>query len=258
MVRNSLLAALLVAALVPVTMWAQNSQAKTPSFINPKILGSANQRNGNPATAPSYCNPCLFYGGDWDPNSSVWVAYANWDTTALGQATVYVPFLVPTGKTWTVTGLFTNDLALNISGIDPQTAAWAITSGVSKGIGGTTVASGTAAATFNPTGRNYQNTYYEYTTLVNIPAVTLQSGIYWLSVVPPCTNSSDSACGSAAYYITDSTSRTNEVGNPEPAHRSFTNSATFGYNYINLCSPTEGYFPPSCSVMSGGVIGTSN
>lgn len=256
MVRNSLLAALLIAALVPVTMFAQNSRTKAPSYINPKVLGTSGQRNGNPSVLPSYCNPCLAYGGDWDPNSSSWVAYANWNTTALGQATVYVPFVVPAGHNWTVTGLFTNNLALNINGIDPQTAAWSISSGISSGNGGTTVASGTAAATFNSTGRNYQNTYYEYTALVNIPAVVLPAGTYWLSVVPPCTNSGDSACSSAAYYITDSTSRTNAGGPPEPAHQSFTNSATFGYDYINLCSPQEGYFPPSCSVMSAGVIGT--
>jgi hypothetical protein len=256
--RNSLFAVLLVAALVPVSLWAQGTQVKAPAYINSKILGDFHQKNGNPDILPSYCNPCLFYGGDWDPNSSVWVAYANWDTIALGQATVYVPFVVPAGHTWTVTGLFTNNLALNINTIDPATAAWSISSGVSKGNPGTTIASGTAAATFNPTGRNYQNTYYEYTALVNIPAVPLQGGTYWLSVVPPCTNSNDASCGSAAYYITDSTSRTNAGGPPEPAHRSFTNAPNFGFNYINLCSPEEGYYPPSCSVMSAGVLGTHN
>ena len=254
MVQKLLLAAALIAALTLPAL-AQNGKSARP-YVDAKILGGTG-RNGNPPTVPSYCNPCLFYGGDWDPNSSVWVAYANWNTTALGTATVYVPFVVPAGHTWTVTGLFTNDLALNISAIDPPQAAWSISYGVYKGSGGTVVASGTDSATFNPTGRNYQNTYFEYTTLVNLSSpVVLSAGTYWLSVVPPCTNGNDSLCGGAAYYITDSTSKTNESGPPEPVHRSFTNAPNFGYDYINLCSPDEGYFPPSCSVMSAGVLGT--
>jgi hypothetical protein len=257
MVTKMLFAAALIAGLILPAV-AQNGKAKP--FIDRQILGgNSNTRNGNPPTVPSYCNPCLSYGGDWDPNSTAWVAYANWNTTGLGTATAYIPFIVPAGKTWTVTGLFTNDLALNATSIDPPSAAWSISSGVSKGVGGTTIASGTDSASFNPTGRNYQNLYFEYTTLVTLSSpVVLTEGTYWLSVVPPCTNGNDSQCGSAAYYITDSTSKTNEAGPPEPVHRSFTFSSTFGYDYLNLCSPTEGYLPPSCSVMSAGVLGTHN
>jgi hypothetical protein len=39
------------------------------------------QTKGGPPTAPKYCKPCLFYGGDTDTSSQDWAAWANEDNT---------------------------------------------------------------------------------------------------------------------------------------------------------------------------------
>ena len=220
--------------------------------INRGVLGDNGSRSGNPATPPSYCDPCLFYAGDWDPNSS-WVAYFAGTNTAGYDAQVYVPFTVPSGQQWKVNGMFTNSLALNIDKTDPNTSPWEIRSGVSEGNGGTVVASGSANSKFTATGRNFQNTYFEYNDRVKIPVVTLQAGSYWMAVTPQCTNTGDSACSSAFYYINDTISGTNRVGPPEPANQSYHNGAVFGFNFTNVCN--EGYPPPACSRMSAGLSG---
>ncbi len=251
MLKNILLAAALTLVLLPLSVFAQ---AAHPTLSPSR---TSNDSYVSPLTAPTYCNPCLFYGGDWDPTASNWVAYINLNTTALGQATNYVPFTVPSGQTWSIGGMFTNNLAVNISKLDPAKADWSIVSGISEGVGGTTIASGTSHASFTPTGRVFMNggtTYTEYTVLVKFtPLVTVPSGSYWMSVVPECTNSGDSACGSAEYFNTDSTSKTNAFGPPEPRNMTFANWATGGLNYTNVCN--EGYPPPSCTTMSAGILG---
>jgi hypothetical protein len=249
MVKKILCLVLLVTVAFGLSAVAQTSA------INRATLGDNHSKSGNPPTPPTYCNPCLMYAGDWDPNSS-WVAYFNGTDTAPLDAAVYVPFVVPAGHTWKVNGLFTNNLALNIAQTDPNVSPWSISQGISEGNGGTVVASGSARSRFTATGRNYQNTYFEYTDQVVFPAVTLSSGTYWLTVVPQCTNTNDSACSSAYYYINDTIPRTNHFGPAEPINQSYTNSSSFGYNYTNVCN--EGYPPPACSVMSAGVTGRSH
>jgi len=251
MSKNILLAAALTLVLLPLSVFAQGAH----STLSP--TRTSNDTYRSPLTAPTYCNPCLFYGGDWDPTASNWVAYINLNTTGLGQATNYVPFQVPSGQTWTVSGGFSNNLAVNIAKIDPANGDWSIVSGISEGVAGTTIASGKSRATFTPTGRMFSNgstTYIEYTVKVKFnPPVSLTAGTYWMSVVPECTNSSDSACSSAEYFNTDSTSRTNAFGPPEPRNMTFANWSLGGLNYTNVCN--EGYPPPSCTTMSSGLIG---
>jgi hypothetical protein len=247
MVKKTLFAVALIAVFLPLSMMAQKATIS-------HNLGQIDPINNvNPATPPAYCSPCLFYGGDWDPNSS-WVVYANWNTTGLGVATVYVPFTVPTGQVWTVNSLFTNGLALNIADIDPHKADWSINQGISEGVSGTVVASGNTTARFTPTGRVYNGgQYVEYTTQVKIPQTQLAAGAYWFSVVPNCTNPADTACGSAAYYISDTIGGANHFGPVEPNNKTFHNAPGFGLNYTNVCN--EGYPPPACSRMSGGLAG---
>ncbi|HEY7096613.1 MAG TPA: hypothetical protein VH437_07815 [Terriglobales bacterium] len=248
MVKKAFCVVVLIACLVPASLLAQKNAS-----ISHSGLGGSNSNNVNVFTPPPYCSPCLFYGGDWDPNSS-WVAYANWNTVALGQATVYVPFTVPTGEVWTIDNMFTNNLAINFDNIDPKKADWSINSGISEGNPGTVIASGNANARFVATGRNYQNTYFEYTAQVKLsPRPQLQAGTYWFSVVPNCTNGADANCSSVAYYINDTIGGANHFGPLEPNNKTFHNAPGFGLNYTNVCN--EGYPPPACSRMSGGLGG---
>ena len=51
------------------------------------------------STAPSYCNPCFYYGGDFDPSSSIANAFTDGTTAnTIAAAEVFVPFVVPTGQ----------------------------------------------------------------------------------------------------------------------------------------------------------------
>jgi hypothetical protein len=218
-------------------------------------VGAQAQRSGGAhgLTAPIYCYPCLFYGGDFNGTSSNANGTANEDSGG-AQAATFVPFIVPAGQTWTVTGLFTNDIADGFDGIDPAQAQWSISSGVGLAQAGTVVASGTNPASFNPTGRTYE-TFNEYTTLVKFEPtgyVTLASGQYWLTVVPVCSNT-NRECDVAQYFISN-TQELNKYGPTEPGSQSYVNSSTFNLDYTPACDVISF----GCQAFSAGVLGTAS
>ncbi len=155
---------------------------------------------------PPYCEPCLFYGGDFDVNGPTPNALANQDAIENGQATVYVPFAVPPNQTWTVTGLFSNNM-LTRANLAPPQIEWSISTGISQGNAGTVIASGVAKASLTATGRSW-NGMSEYTALGLLNAdelVTLTPGHYWMTAVPVCTynEAPKFLCGGALYYMSD-------------------------------------------------------
>lgn len=206
-----------------------------------------------PNKPPSYCEPCLFYGGDLDasaPNpNGLWNGLR--DTSVPVDGEVLVPFTVPKGQIWIVTGLFTNNQS-SVSVIDPQQANWSISKDVTGGSAGHTIASGTAHASYTPTGRSFL-WYKEYTVLVKIKAVLLVPRTYWLTVVPLCTNPADSTCNLASYYESDAEDNPplNYYGPLEPNDMSYFNSAYFGYS----SAPTWGGLWNGCHRFSAGVLG---
>jgi hypothetical protein len=230
--------------------------AQNAAYIRPSDISGVGHAGTN--AAPSYCKPCLFYGGDWNSTASNWTAFGNTDDTVTGDDFQnYSPFKVK--KAATATGLFSNNLSTVGCVIDPAKALWSIHTGVATGTGGKTVASGEAAATFVATGRTYSS-YTECTAKVKIKKTKLKAGkVYWEQVTPECTNSTDSACSSSYYYETDTFDSTgtkqgsNHVGAAEPKDMSFAYSKNFSYNWVNNCA--EGYSDPSCTWMSDGVIG---
>jgi hypothetical protein len=159
-------------------------------------------REGTKPTPPAYCSPCLFYGGDFDANNPNSGILSN-SYTNFYPATTYVPFYVPPGETWTIGGLFSNDMS-TISFLDPREIKWEISSGISARNPGTKIAAGVSPATWTPTGRTWQNGYYtEYTALAHLRPeqfVTLTSGVYWMAAVPVCT---DSDCGDNRFFLSD-------------------------------------------------------
>jgi hypothetical protein len=253
-VKKTFFAAALILALIP---FANAQDAKTLTrAVTPQTLGAAKA----PATAPPYCNPCLFYGGDWPSTASNWVAFGNgneYDAGTIYNYTNYVPFKIPDGKTWTVYGLFSNNLFYNyVTGtnnfkLDPNTAEWTINQGVTTGSAGTVVASGTAPGNLNPTGRNYADIYFEYTVTAVIGRtgpVLGPGGTYWLGVAPDCT---DSSC-EEFIYNTD-TFLANGFGPAEPKCLSYQNGPTGGIDFQNDCD--AGYEKGVSAYMSAGVIG---
>jgi hypothetical protein len=208
-------------------------------------------------TAPAYCRPCLYYGGDFDPAGSNPNGLDSDQVLSTGGSyTLYLPFVVPVGQQWTVGGLFINVLS-TADLVDPAKATYSISTGVSKGNAGTTIATATGPTTYAPTGRSY-NGYTEYTLLVSTHPTVLQPGKYWLSVVARCTNPEDETCQTARYYVSDveDDPPPNHVG-IEPGNDSFLTA-----------TPLDDYYAPTwgdngvcsgfgCNRFSAGVIGTA-
>jgi len=207
------------------------------------------------STPPAYCTPCLAYSGDIDTSTSNANAFANENTQpSIGlSATTYAAVHVPSTENWEVSGLATNNMSNNGGVLDPAQATWSISTGMSSGNAGTTIASGTASATSTPTGRSDFG-LTEYTILVSIPPVHLNKGSNeFISVVPQCTNANDSACTSAEFFFSD-TDQLNAWPGAIPGHTGlgFFNSSYFGYNYAPLCTVSA----EGCQYSSYAVIGT--
>lgn len=221
------------------------------TFVIALALGSALAGSAAP------CNPCLLvYGGDFDANNPNANALADERTTSVvSGASVFVPFVVPQGKTWTVTALFGHVLSYT-NVIDPEEALWSISTGVTQGSGGTIVANGAAPAQYFPTGGQGFG-MKEYTIVATIaPAVTLAAGEYWMTIVPECTNPIDRACAAAAYYLADveDVPRHQSRGD-EPKDESYYFSGDFGYFYWPTWGSTGACQGTGCDRFSAGVIG---
>lgn len=223
--------------------WAQDASSSGPS-------------TSSVPTPPPYCHPCLFYGGDFDsknPNSN---ALQNELTTSVvsGDA-VFVPFVVPLGKTWTIFALFSNNLSYT-DVIDPKQALWSISKDMSQGSEGTVVADGAAPATYKPTGRGGFG-MREFTLLATIdPPVTLTPGEYWMKAEPECTNAGDRACAAAAYYLSDveDMPRQEAIGR-EPIDQSYYDSGIFGYFFWPTWGSSGACQGVGCDRFSVGAIG---
>jgi len=286
MVKRGLFSIALAAALIPFAQPAAaqnykgtpkptiqdygpfaNTTTKTNTTVQAEAAKSttsaATGKCGNPAGA------CLFYGGDFLDNPlgppSLPNGLAN-ETTLLTSgfpygAATWVPFTVPAGETWDVTGLFTNNFAsygvLDQGSLPTAVAAWSINEEVFPGNAGVVVDSGTSAATSTPTGRaNFGLT--EYTVQVTGLSVTLTAGSYWLSVVPICTNAANPYC-SGVFFLSDveyiNTTPANAIGPAEPLDASFLDSPYFGLSF----NPTNGALGAcggsGCDAFSAGVLG---
>jgi hypothetical protein len=214
-------------------------------------------------TPPSYCKPCLFYGGDFDPNGPSPNALWNGDDL-LAQGVVYVPFAVPPNQTWTVTGLFSNNLVTRANLAPPQ-IEWSISNGISQGNAGTVIASGITKASLAPTGRSFSG-MDEYTALGLLnqnELVTLGPGHYWMMAAPVCTFNAPPQflCGGAEYYITD----VEDVPAPHAKGFESTDESYLNwpgsYNFVEtggtsgLCDQEGG--GGGCDKFSAGLLGTA-
>jgi hypothetical protein len=222
-------------------------QLLLPAVLLVLLHASALAQNAKPPKPPHYCNPCLFYGGDYS-NIQNAQGISNEKDLLVADSQVLVPFDVPKTQRWDAIGLFTNDVS-TVGLIDPAQAVWSISTDVTQGSCGTALASGNSRATFKPTGRS-EFGLNEYTTLVKIKTVHLKPRRYWLATVPECTNTNDSSCGSARYFASEFSGKPlHPFGPPEPCNLSYFTSKTFGQN----CTLITG---KGCNRSSAGVLGT--
>lgn len=213
-------------------------------------------------TPPPYCKPCLFYGGDFDASNLAANALANGVMYKNGKAAVFVPFYVPPGQTWTITGLFSNNMA-TMSFLKPAEIQWSISTGISTGNGGTAIAKGTIPATWTPTGRSWY-IFTEYTALGYLtPSTTVtltQPGVYWMTAAPVCT---DASCGFANSNLSDveDVPAPNRKGT-QPADDSFLLIPFDGFFFAPASDPTgfcngggNGGNSSGCDKFSAGLLG---
>ncbi len=239
--KKMLFAAALMTALIPIAV-AQDSRLpraspdRQVSLQVPAHAAVLDNPTHQAQTPPKYCKPCLFYSGDFDSDASDANGLANeFDITVSTGAAVYTPFIVPKGKTWTVTGLFTNNF-LSAGLLDPVTSPYEIRKDIpaAGGSGGTLVCHGKKPATLTDDGICLQCSIHIFATKVeHIKGCRLTAGKYWLSVIPFCTNPNDSACtnGYRAFLANDDGAMAHRFGPLEPANNSFFNSAYFGANW---------------------------
>ena len=144
-----------VALVITLSLSAAASQHKTPALShhragNPAAELQDTKESPNPSV-PALCNPCLFYGGDLNPNDSNAAGMSDENTLLIvGGGSTYGEVNIPTGTTVTVKGILFNVQA--DAAFDPMTASYDIRTGVSEGNGGTSIASGTVGIQVAATG----------------------------------------------------------------------------------------------------------
>jgi hypothetical protein len=234
MKKEMLFAAALMAGLIASAV-AQDSRLPQASLDReldvqvPTRVAVPSGPSHQAPTPPAFCKPCLFYAGDFDSTASDANGLANEvDVIVSTGAAVYAPFIVPKGKTWTVTGLFTDNF-MEVARLDPAISPYEIREGIPRagGNGGRLVCRGKKLATLEYTG--YQN--YGIPLLADkvehIKSCRLPAGKYWMSVVPYCTNAV--RCnGARNFEANDDGAMNHRFGSLEPANDSFFNSVYFG------------------------------
>jgi len=209
-------------------------------------------------TPPSFCKPCLWYAGDFDPDNSKANGMANEKDLIVSRSAVYVPFTVPEGKIWNITGAFGVVLS-EINVIDPPQADWSFSEGVSTGNAGKLIRSGTSPASVTVLSCNKDISIFCLGILVKGLNVRLKAGRYWLTVVPYCTNHNDSQCGSARYFMADVEDRPpiNHYGPKDVLDASYVTSKQFGFFYFPTWGSSGACGGGGCDMFSAGLLGTS-
>jgi hypothetical protein len=256
-----LLPAAFIAALIPFAS-AQDSRLPQSSLdremdvqLSARAAALGNPPHTTP-TPPNYCKPCLFYAGDFDSNASDANGMSNEvDLTVFTGAAMYTPFIVPKGKTWTVTGLFTVNF-MSTNTLDPRMIPYEVRKHIPKsgGSGGQLVCHGRKPGSTVAQGFCDAFGFPCFATIVNtVKGCRLTSGKYWMSVVPYCTNKHDPNCETnyRAFLTNDDGAMNHRFGPLEPANNSFFNSKYFGANW----DPSSKW--QTSSRFSVGVEGTS-
>jgi hypothetical protein len=238
-VKNTLLASSLIAVLISYAAAQDNDRFPQASLDGERNIpvparATVSDNLSRPTlTPPDYCKPCLFYAGDFDSTASDANGLTNeFDLIVSTGAAVYTPFIVPKGKTWTVTGLFTNNgIVYGTQVLDPKVIPYEIRKGIPKdgGNGGKLVCHGRKLGTLTLSQEDADELFIYATQVRHIKGCHLPAGKYWLSVVPYCTNKNDHNCVDWRMFVmNDDGAMANRYGPLEPANNSFFNSAFFG------------------------------
>jgi len=251
-VKRTLFVTALVITLISLSAAAAKKQEPALSRNGDPSKKNQVQKNGTVVPPPS-CNPCLFYGGDFNPTDANADGFSDENTLLVNGSSTYGAVSIPSGPNASVTGILVNVLAT--AAFDPFTATYDMRQGVSEGNGGTEVSSGSGSIAVAATGRTAFG-YYEYTVTVTFSSVTLVPGEYWFNVTPQCTNTLDGSCTVFRQFASNTTQETNAVnGGWQPDNEIFLNSAYFGETYANWCDSAFGLNTEQCDWLSFGLVG---
>jgi hypothetical protein len=198
---------LLFVSLLGVLPLAATAQERTAREYA-KVRG-INYRNASAAIIlgpPHACtlskqHPCVYYGGDIDPNDPEENGLDNENDLFIQYMWTYNEVNVPSPLK--ISAAFTNNLS-TYGIIDPKTANWDFRVGVTESNFGTSIAHGTTPAEFRATGRSAFG-FAEYELLTRT-TLSLPTGNVWFDVQPNCTNPNDPECGQddPRYFESDS------------------------------------------------------
>jgi len=247
-VKKNLFAVMLVAVFSLSAMAAEGSHLTASKAGN----AAASHTTAPVWGLPSVPSTILFYGGDINVNDPNAQGFANENTLLVAQSQTYAAVKAPSKVV--AGGTFGNNSGFGAY-FDPAQGTYDIRIKVSEGNGGTSVASGTATQTATATGRDPFG-LIEYTTAVSFTKpLTASAGVtYWINETPQCTNSGDSNCSGAEFFLSNTTQETNGVNaSAQVASQLYLNSAYFGFNWANWCDSSLGQDAAQCARASVGV-----
>lgn len=247
-----------ILAVTVVLAFALTAMAGEKPPVSQHLAGNSSEpfKLGPPSvTPPPLCSPCIFYGGDLNPNDFNAAGMSDENTLLItGGSATYGAVTFPSHAS--VIGIVFNVQASDA--FDPQVASYDIREGVTDGDGGFSVQSGTAKIQIQQTGRNFLG-LFEYAIAVHFPTVTLEPGVeYWFNVEPQCLNGAqDGSCYLGRFFVSNTTQGMNNVhGLYQPEHSMFLNSSFFGFDFTNWCDPSLGFNQNQCNLLSYGLVGT--
>jgi hypothetical protein len=192
------------------------------------------------AAAPA-CAQTLFFNGHADGVNGL----TSEQDVVVSQAMTYDDFVV-SGSGWTITDLFGEFL----TDLSPSTAMWEIRSGVSEGLGGALVASGTSSVTsFTLTGASYFGLDV-YNIDIGGLSVVLAPGTYWMGISPIDLTTDDGR----AYVATASGGA--DAVNADLDQVSFLNSSSFSYDFVDASTGLGGTGPSDFAYGASGIVGS--
>jgi hypothetical protein len=207
---------------------------------------------------PTLCKPCLFYGGDLNPDDPNAVAFANENTLTTPYTYAYGAVTVPTNRTLLVEGILFQTV-MQFDKFDPNGVYWEIRTSI-YGTGGNLIASGSRGVAVEPTGRQL-NGVPEYTVAVRlVPAVQITGGskypgtTYWFNILPQGTNKNDGICKIASYMVSNSTQETNSLHSfAQPVDSIVLDSVPSLQDFVSCTA--AGYTGSQCAFLSFGLMG---
>jgi len=199
---------------------------------------------------PTYCNPCVFYSGDFDVLNPK--ANAIWNgNNGTTQGDIWVPFSVE--NRITATGFFVNEL-FTTSQLGTNPTPYAVQKGIMKGQAGTVVCSGSDRATATPTGRQGYGLVELTYQIKKLPkSCQLTKGTYWLNIEPQYAPSTEEIG-----YLGDveDVSPRHHYGSKNVTDDSYFNAPQFDDNYVPTAGPEGACGGIGCDMFSIGITGS--